>query len=297
MKTVPPKQGQLLLSQITDWIQRDPNIKGAVLFGSMARHSVAAADAWSDCDVHLLATDTEKVASLDWQSAMPQMHLCHQAMRPVPGNVRNVRKLTLLYAEGEADIVAVPVTRMRFVRWCVRMGICRMFPQTTKSLANMSEVLSGGYRLLKGAETWDEFYAEIARMPRLRIGDREAAQMADSFLCDYLWIRQKLLRGEFIAAQRLLHRNLAETNISLLHELRLRRGLPSFQSARRVEMLLTARELQCIRVSHGVNSDSLYTAADDAYRGLVEIMQHLIPAWKVTTPMLTLLEEFKQAAP
>jgi hypothetical protein len=61
--------------------------------------------------------------------------------------------------------------------------------------------------------------------------------LAEAFVCDYVFTRRKVQRGELCAAQRWLHHQLAETNFRLLHELRLRCGKTSFPDARRLEQL------------------------------------------------------------
>jgi hypothetical protein len=67
-----------------------------------------------------------------------------------------------------------------------------------------------------------------------------------------------------LAAQRMLHHSLAETNFRLLHELRLRRGEQSYPEARRGELILSDIELSMITVDATPNREALRSAVDKA---------------------------------
>jgi hypothetical protein len=56
-------------------------------------------------------------------------------------------------------------------------------------------------------------------------------------VCDYVSTLRKIQRGELLAARRWIHHQLLETLFRLIHELRLRRGLPSLPDARRIEFI------------------------------------------------------------
>src|SRR5690606_12349277 len=115
-------------------------------------------------------------------------------------------------------------------------------------------------------------------LPGQRLDHREVRSMCDGFLCDYLWMRQKLARGELIAAQRMLHRSLAEINYQLLHEIRLREGEPSFREARRLEKLLPDHDLVSMQVSSHLNADELSDAADKCFDTMKACAARLVPA-------------------
>jgi hypothetical protein len=162
------------------------------------------------------------------------------------------------------------------------------------SLNNLSTIMRGGYRLLKGERSWGPFYARVvSELPGFRLGDEEVRAMADSFLCDLHWVLQKLQRGELVAAQRILHRSLLETNIVLQHEARCRARAATFQQARRVEKLLSSEKLRTVQVSARLEYGELVRAAWTALAGLEIIMRELAPEWRITPEVVTLLTPWK----
>jgi hypothetical protein len=130
-------------------------------------------------------------------------------------------------------------------------------------------------------------------MAGVRLGDAEVKVLADIFLCDLLWVLQKIDRGELAAAQHLLHRSLAETNFRYVRELRLRRGEPllSFGLGRKVEAILPPEELAWVQVSARLEADELRRAAEAAFRGMQALMAKLIPTWRVPEGVMQLLAE------
>ena len=207
--------------------------------------------------------------------------------RPATGGVR---KLTVLYAGGETDLVLVRASQMRLASIAMRLGLHRRVRSVAHALNTFATIMDGGYRFLKGERTWGPLYARVvAEMAGYRIGDDEARQFADSFLCDLLWVLQKLERGELVAAQRILHRALHETNVVLLHELRMRRGDVTYQQARRVEQLVTPAQLSTVQVSARLDHAEIAAAAWRAREGLDELMRELVPAWGAPAPMQALL--------
>jgi hypothetical protein len=138
-----------------------------------------------------------------------------------------------------------------------------------------------------------------AEMSGVRLADPELCALADVFLCELLWVMQKLERGELAAAQHQLHRALAETNFRLVRELRLRRNLPlpSFGLGRRVETLLRPHELAWVAISARREAADLAAAACRARDGLVSLMKELVPSWSVPAPMEQLLAQHAPARP
>ena len=187
-------------------------------------------------------------------------------------------------------MVIVPSAKLRLVQIAMRFGLHRRFRNLNYALNEFSSILSFGYRFLKGEHRWGRFYAQVlAEIPHARIDDREAQDLADVFLCDLLWVLQRIDRGELAATQRVLHRSLAETNFRLLHELRRRQGLGTYRDARRVERLLPAAELALVQVSARLEAAELHQAAWHAFDSVVTIMHGLVPGWKVPTGMHHLL--------
>jgi hypothetical protein len=260
-----------------------------VLFGSRVRAAgtPAAHDQWSDIDLHLVVDSVERVASEDWAQRFPQHTFCLQVLRLATGGTR---KLTVMFAEGEMDLVLVRIGQMRLAAWAMRLGLHRRLRSAASALNTFATIMSGGYRFLKGEAQWGRLYARVsAEMPGYRVNDDGARQFADSFLCDLLWVLQKLERGELVAAQRMLHKALHETNVVLMHELRLRKKLPTFQQARRVEQLCSPSELALLQVSARLDRWELAAAAWRAGENLETVMSELVPEWQPAAAMRSLL--------
>jgi hypothetical protein len=283
-----------LLPAIAAWANLESTVESAVLFGSRARdpQSSAAADATSDVDLHIVASESKRIEMTDWSKALPGRNLCLRVVRPASGGVR---KLTLILAPGEIDMVIVPSARLRLARIAMLVGLHRRVRFLNYALNELSTIMRTGYRFLKGERTWGCFYARVvAEMPGARVDDLEAQNLADVFLCDLLWVLQRLDRGELIATQRVLHRSLAETNFRLLHELRLRRGLASFREARRAERLLSGAELTLVQIDARIEAAELHQAAWQAFDGVVAIMREIVPGWKIPAEMYRLLNAKRQ---
>lgn len=282
-----------LLQAMEDWLRAQPAVKAAVLFGSQARAraAAAAADGWSDIDLHVITSEPRKMEQVDWARAFPDLHFILQIARPATGGVR---KVTVLFTEGEVDLVLVPSGKFRLAGWALRCGLHRRIGFLRAALNNLATIMQGGYRCLKGEPDWGWIYARVVQdLPGFRLEDAEARQLADVFLTELLWVLQKLERGELVAAQRILHRSLLETNIVLLHELRTREGVATFQQARRVEQLVTPAELAAVRVDACLELAALRAAAWEAFGGLRSLMARLVPAWRVPEGMQALLERHR----
>ena len=70
---------------IPAWLAAERAVQSAVLFGSSARSGAAAADGWSDFDLHLVVADAGKLERVDWARALPGEKLCLQVVRPATG--------------------------------------------------------------------------------------------------------------------------------------------------------------------------------------------------------------------
>ena len=287
-------RGADLLASLTEWVGREKAIQAAVLFGSKARDAgaPAASDVWSDVDLHVVTNAADRIERLDWASIFPAHRFCLRVVRPATGGVR---KITILFEEGEADLVLIPVRKLKIARLAVGLGLHRKLHSLRASLENLSTVMRGGYRFIKGEKDWGRFYEKgVGDLRGFRISDDEACQLADVFLCELLWVFQKLERGELIAAQRILHRSLLETNVVLLHERRQRRATPSFQQARRIERLATPEELDSVLLNSRLDSGELLAAGWRLQAGLSFLMRDLSPKWSIPAQMDTLLAPYRK---
>lgn len=271
--------GQELLDAITRALSCDDNVKSVVLFGSRAREQgmPAASDDWSDIDLHVIVGNVAAFVAIESLTSLCDKPVKLHVIRAASGGVR---KVTLLYEDAEVDLVVIPCRQMGLARLGLALGLQEKIAPLRIGLNEMSTIMRGGYRFLKGEDAWGKFYADVVvRLPGQRLGDAEVRAIADAFLCDYLWVRQKLARGEWIAAQRGLHVQLADANFRLMHELRLRQGRPTFREARRLEKLLAAGDLNSLQISARLDTSELQQAADKALTTMKTLLGELLPAW------------------
>ncbi len=270
---------QDLLPPFMAWSSGESAIVAVVLFGSRVRATFGGADAWSDVDLQVVTTCPEVFATDRWTRSLTHRRLWAYAVRPASGGVT---KVTAVFQPGhEIDVVVVPAGKMRAVRVAVALGLHRKLPVLAQGLNELATIMRGGHRVLKGGVGWEDFYARVvAEVRGTRLSDVEVLALAEEFFCDWHWIRKKIGRGEFVAAQRVLHRSLAETNFRLLHELRLRAGEKSFREARRVEQILSQEQLAGISVEARLESASLHAAADMCAASFRKLFHALVgDAW------------------
>ncbi|MDB6093887.1 MAG: hypothetical protein JWM32_1449 [Verrucomicrobia bacterium] len=286
-----------LLPALAAWFESEAAVTAAVLYGSSARtEGMASADRWSDLDLHVITTDSARIEGVDWARALPGRGFCHRAERAAAGGVPKVR---LLFADGEVEMVLMPAARLRVARVALSLGLHRRVGPLRDGLNVLATGVSSGYRFLKGEKAWGGFYRRVAsEMAGIRMTDAELRGAADLFVCDLLSSLQRIERGELAAAQRALHRVLAETNFVLVRELRLRRKLPvpSFEPARRVESLLSPEELEWVRISARLDRDELRRAAWHAFAGMQMLMSQLVPAWRLEKGVFELLQPYAGGA-
>lgn len=273
---------KLLFENFRSWTSGRNDVEAAILFGSLSRSGIAAGgpDMYSDVDLHVITPCPQKVEQADWAALSPSGSVIHKCSRVTAGGAK---KITILYREGEVDLVVLPRKVMRLARFLLRIGMARKLPVVARPLNDLATIMSGGYVFIKGAAAWSGFYSRVvAEMPGFRLLDQRIMEMADISVSDLLWVSKKLYRGELIAAQRVIHRFVLETNIELLHELRMRRGEVSFQQARRVEMLVSEIELDCISINAELSDGALRLQSLKLFNGLQYLMSRLVPEWSVS---------------
>ena len=262
------------------WAAGQPAIKAAVLIGSHIRPAGApnAADPASDWDFQVVTSRPRQFASADWTRALPGCTLRVYSVRPTFGGVQ---KVTALFAEAETDFVVIPALQLRLARLAYALGLHRRPGPARRGLADLAIVIRPGHRFLKGEPQWGKFYARVIRdVADPRLDDAEAVRLADGFVCDVVWTERKLARGELLASQRMIFQSLAETNFRLLHEVRLRRGEPSYPEARRLERVATAEERDAVSLAPALDVASLTDALGKARATLVRLMAQLVPGWR-----------------
>jgi hypothetical protein len=265
------------------WAATEPTVSGLVLIGSRQRDqgdSVWQADAQSDWDFQIITSRPEMFSRRDWTRGLGGLQILAYAARSA--RIGGVPKVNVLYAGGEADFVIIPAKLLGRVRFSARLGRHRRGGPTRRQLQDLAVVIRPGWRFLKDTGKWDRFYQRaVAEVSDPRLDDELARQLAEGFVCDYVWTVRKVARGELLTAQRMVHRELAETNFRLLHELRLRRGERTFPEARRLERVASPAELASVTVDAQIEPAALQAAIEKCAATCRELMAALMgDAWR-----------------
>lgn len=259
------------------WADRTPTVKGLVLIGSRERAAddqVWAADAQSDWDFQIITSAPGPFANGDWTGGLMGAELKVYAARVA--KIGGVLKVNAIFAGAEVDFVVIPARRLRLAKLAVALGWHRGEGKLRRGLRDLAVVIRPGWRFLKGAAAWDAFYRRVVdEVDDPRLSDEAAGSLAKVFLCQALWVRRKIARGELLAAQRMLHGELAETNFRLLHELKLRRGERSFPEARRIERVTSPAELAAVTVNAVLEADALRGALDRSEATMLALLREL----------------------
>lgn len=267
--------------KLAQWAESQPQVKALVLIGSHVRAAGAVnhADTESDWDFQLLTSDLSFWRRRDWVEKLGCGQPLAYSFRPTFGGVNKVT--FILPGRIEVDLVILAAGPLVGARIAVGLGLHRRLAGVRKGLGLLAVVIRPGYRFLKGAEKFGALYRQVVEeVNDPRLGDSEAVELAEGFVCDLVWQRRKLARGEFLAAQRMLHRELLETNFRLWHEFRLRKGLESFPEARRIELVATAGEQLAVTGAARPNRTELAAATDAAWVTLRQLMGELVPTWR-----------------
>jgi hypothetical protein len=268
---------------LAEWAARSAMIKAVVLIGSRAR---AADDPlWqpetnSDWDFHVITSQPEIFSHAAWTTAAGLGAPLAYVDRL--GVLGSARKVSAVFPTMEMDLVVLPAWRLQLAQVAMSFGLHRLSAGLRRALGDLAIVIRPGWRFLHGAAGWEPFYRKVMlEVADPRLDDADAVRLANGFVCDYVWIQRKVTRGEWVAAQRMMHRSLVETNLRLSHELRLRRGERSFPEGRRLERVVTAPELAGLRVSAPLEPAALRAAAGQCAATCRELMSALVDVgWK-----------------
>jgi hypothetical protein len=265
------------------WAARESAVSGLVLIGSRERSSrdrIWRADAESDWDFQIITSRPRLFADREWMRNLAGAEVRAYAARAA--RIGGVPKINVVLAGAEVDFVIIPAGVLQRAKAAVARGQHRGEGRWRRVLQDLAIVIRPGWRFLKGERAWGALYRRVvAEVPDPRIGDGAACRLAEGFVCDYVWIKRKIARGEFLAAQRMLHRELAEMNFRLNHELRLRRSQRSFPEARRIERVASLAELAKISIDARPGSRDLRAALENCARTFRELMSALVgEAWR-----------------
>jgi hypothetical protein len=256
------------------WAAGEPAICLVALIGSRARTSgEMQADEHSDWDFHVATTCPEIFKNGCWLAELGLTPLVYVERR---GRLGTTRKVTAIFPDADVDWVILPADEFRACIEPAMTGLDRAPPSVQDTVINLAMVLQGGYRIFKGTAEFESFYGFVSTQLRAgRLSDDALCSLADGFVCDYISTLRKIVRGEFQAARRWVHHQLLEVNFRLLHELRLREGLPSLPDARRIEFLHESR-VEGFKMDVLLTRESLWAGAENAALTCRDLMRALV---------------------
>lgn len=263
--------------EIAAWAAKENSVQGLTLIGSQARSEndqVWRADKQSDWDFQIISSRPNLFLNRAWTRRLTKAVQVYAIRR---ASIGGVPKIAVLFEEIEADLVIIPAKLLKLLRFAVSLGLHRRSTLIQRRVQELAVVIRPGWKFLKGADGWDAFYRRvIVDVADPRLSDDDIRDLADGFVCDYVWTNRKLARGELIAAQRMLHRSLAETNMRFFHELKMRRRERTFPEGRRAEMIASEDQLNLIRVSALCDELNLRTALDRSASCCRELVNSLL---------------------
>jgi hypothetical protein len=251
--------------RVSRWAESESFVEALVLIGSQARSEsdqIWKSDSQSDWDFQVITSRPEMFLDSAWAKSLGCEIRTYAVRRAALGDVA---KPTVIFDGAEADFVILSSRTLKMARAAVQWGIHRRSKIIEQKLRSLAVVIRPGWKFLKGGDKWAPFFEEVvAEISDPRLSDDDIRRLADVFVCDVVWMRRKLDRGEFLAAQRAYHHCLLETNFKLLHELRLRSGQRSFPEIRRAERLLDQPQLAAVSGSVALNDASLRAGLEHA---------------------------------
>src|ERR1035438_8838673 len=167
------------------------------------------ADAYSDWDFQVIASRSKQFENGAWTKDISGFEL--QAYAARTAIIGGVPKVSAVFTKAEADLVIIPAISARLLRWSIRLGLHKREGRVRRHVQDLAEVIRPGWRFLKGGEKWGKMYRRaIDDVQDPHLEDQEVRNLAESFVCDYVWTLRKIARGELMAAQRMLFLGLAE---------------------------------------------------------------------------------------
>lgn len=247
------------------------------MIGSRTRGlaAIGSFDVGSDWDFQVVSDDVDAFRDGSWMVheniGVPLVYIVRM------GRLGSVSKVSVVLEEGELDLVIIPSFLFRLVATLCRLGVVGYFPRASIALRNLGAVWKGGVNIIKGDLYVSSFVEAMRRVANVgRLDDRDVCALANGFVCDYVSAKRKLQRGEMVAAQRWMHVHLAEVNFQLLHEWRQRVGVATFPDARRVELVLSDKELELVKIVSSPNEASLSLALEKCADSCVELVGKLV---------------------
>lgn len=264
-------------AKFSSWAHRSRSLEVLILLGSRARTGtrVGAADNRSDWDFQVVSTSPSMFDDSAWAIDAGLANALVYTSRP--GRLGRVKKISGVFVQGEIDIALLPIAWMRVGKMLNRLKVGHQIAHVRSALGELSMVLAPGYQVLKGSLGWQRFFRDVVRgYPPSRLDNPAVIAAAQCFLCDYMSTFSKIDRGEFIAAQRWLHTQLAEVNFKLYYELRQRLNKPAFPDARRIEALEDECWREALSISAVPDQESLTNAVEKSAVSCCRLVHELV---------------------
>jgi len=265
-------------------LSRESKLASVVVFGSAAKDGMAqrslGVQMVHDIDLHIIARDRSWPRCVDWRNLIEGAQFVVSSCRPT---VSGIDKWTICYSDLSLDVVVVPMAKAKLASIVVALGLHVRMAGVRKALNEMATCLHGGFFFIKGQIEWGGFYRAVSELPGVRLSNEDIVERANRALCDYMWIMEKAVNGELLAASHAVHCRLLQTNLELWREMRLRRGLPlaAFGLGRKVEFLEDKTGLGAVTVSSLDSCSEVKLAAGSLLNGLVELVSLNGVAWSL----------------
>lgn len=231
-----------VISRLAAWATTRPDLVALVQIGSRVQPG-AEADAWSDYDFQLITSQPGAYRHAAAFAGLGEAWVF--AVQPVFGGAD---KVTLIGPDAvEMDFVLLPAARLRIAFAALRFpGLSALWPAPLRvGVRDLRIVACPGWRVLKGGAAWEHRYARLgAAVPWPPLREEDFHARVAAFWAAAVWTAKKTLRGEYRAAQRELHRTLAEHLFALLEEEARAAGVRARPEARRAETWLAPERLR-----------------------------------------------------
>jgi hypothetical protein len=223
-------------ASLADWANAKPDIAALVQIGSRVQSDVTP-DEWSDYDYQLITTHPSRYLNGGFAREIGEAWVV--ATERAFGDAT---KVTAVFNGGlEADFVILAKWEVLIATAALATPIPTSFWPSTlrRGVEDFRCVAGRGWKIVKGGAAWEKRYGRLTPFQR-GLTEEMFQQHVSSARAHAVWIAKKILRGELIAARRMLHRGLIETTIKLMEEEALAAGKAARPEGRRAETWLKA---------------------------------------------------------
>jgi aminoglycoside 6-adenylyltransferase len=174
----PNKGNGELLDEIVRWATARDDVRALVMTGSRARPT-GPVDAWSDYDIELFTTNTDRYASNDWMAEIRPVWVCLALLREDDPRYR--MRLTVFSGGDKVDFAVAPVEMLR--EWVARRALPDLYERGYVILLDKDDLASRLPAPTYGAPrqpppnkaefqaTVEEFWFEASHIPKYLFRD------------------------------------------------------------------------------------------------------------------------------